>query len=163
MTVNSCVQPRTPHNIKLDMPHMTHKLLLSLAARRPASSLSGAYKIECSNLAPSTPKFRVHRGANTCLMAHAPDHIYGANCVEPNDRLCTDLQWVTLVSSALPCLGLFRRTVYSSVLPIVQVMSVVATNAMIVNCHDMMSKTTYILVFDHKTETDHFKITRRQG
>ena len=131
MTVNSCVQPRTPHNKKLDMPHMTHKLLLSLAARRLVSSLSGAYKSKCSNLVPSTQPFRVHRGANTCLMAHAPYHIYGANCVEPNDRLCTELQWVTLVSSALPCLALFRRTVYSSVLPIVQVVSVVAIDAMI--------------------------------
>ena len=64
-------------------------------------------------------------------MAHAPDHIHGASCVEPNDWLCTELQWVTLVSSALPCLALFRRTVHSSVLPIVQVVSVVATNAML--------------------------------
>ena len=110
---------------------MTHKLLLSLAARRPVSSLSGAYKSKCSNLVPSTPPFRVHRGATTCLMAHAPDHIYGASCVEPHDRLCTELQWVTLISSALPCLALLLRTVSSSVLPIVQVVSVVATNAMI--------------------------------
>ena len=113
------------------MPHMTHKLLLSLAARRPVSSLSGAYKSKCTNQVPSTPPFRVHRGANTSLIAHARSQIYGANCVEPNDKLCTELQWVTLVSSALPCLALLLRTVHSSVLPIVQVVSVVATNAMI--------------------------------
>ena len=98
---------------KTDMSHMTHTLLLSLAARRPASSPSGAYKNSAATL------FRRHKHSvwiavriRACLMAHAPTHTNGASCVEPNDStLCTYLQWFTRVSSAFQCLASFLRTV----------------------------------------------------
>ena len=38
-----------------------------------------------------------------CLMALSPKHAHGARCVEPNDTLCTELQWLTRIYSALPC------------------------------------------------------------
>ena len=88
--------------------HMTHAIPPRLAARRPASSPSGAHK----NKVPAT-QFRRHSHSvctvsvrlRTCLMAHASKHTHGASCVEPNDSLCAVLQRLTLVPSALPCLA----------------------------------------------------------
>ena len=53
---------------KTAMSHMTHALQLSLAARRPASSPSDAYKHKCSYLVSSAQLCRVHRSANACLL-----------------------------------------------------------------------------------------------
>ena len=46
-------------------------------------------------------------------------------------HLCTELQWFTGVSWAFQCLAPILRTVYSGVLPFVQVASLAATNATI--------------------------------
>ena len=59
-------------------------------------------------------------------MARPPNHTDGTTCVEQNDSLCTELQWLTPLPSALPCLAPFLRTEHSGVLLIVEVVSLVA-------------------------------------
>ena len=72
----------------------------------------------CSTMDSTTPKTDISRNdahvtaAKSCcaptrarLMAYPPKHTHGASCVEPNDSLCTEMQWLTRVSSSLPCLA----------------------------------------------------------
>ena len=109
---------------KTDMSHMTHTLLNSLAARRPASSNESAAAQVGRHNHSACIKVRIR----SCLTAHPPKHTHGASCVEPNVSLFIELQWLTRVSSALPCLAPLLRAAYSGALPIVNVTSLVATN-----------------------------------
>ena len=137
---------------KTDMSHNTRTLLLSLAAGRLLPSPCGACKGRCS---------RRHRSVciavriRACTTAHAPNHSHGASCVDPDDAFCTELQLFTGVSSALRCPAPFLRAVYSGVLPIVKVASLVATNATI---GDGLA----VFLFK-KTTTYHFFVERNRN
>ena len=146
---------------KTDMSHNTRTLLLSLAAGRLLPSPCGACKSRCS---------RRHRSVciavriRACTTAHAPNHSHGASCVDPDDAFCTELQLFTGVSSGLQCPAPFLRAVYSGVLPIVKVASLVATNATIGDglavffVQKKRQRTTFL---SKKTETYHFGAPRR--
>ena len=102
-----------------------------LIVRRLASSPSGARKHKCRNLVPSTQPFRVH----ACLMAHHP-HILTAPAVSNrNDSLCTELEWLKRVASAVPLRNFVLRTVNSCLPPIFNVASIVVTRSkLMINC-----------------------------
>ena len=63
--------------------------------------------------------FRVHLGAKTCLHVGTSTQTYALSqrtapaVLNRMTHLCTELQWFTGVSSALPCPAPFLRTVYS--------------------------------------------------
>ena len=113
------VQPLIPQHQTTDMSHMTHTLLPSLAGRRFASCPS------CASCASAATQFRrsshsvCYCGAITCVLDGTCAQPYTrASCVVPDD---TELHWLARVCCALPCKAPFLRTVYSGMLPIVQV------------------------------------------
>ena len=113
---------------------MTHTLLLSIAARRHLLLLRlVCTEGNCSCPVPSdtTVLYAIAVRIRGCSVGRPPKYTHGASCIGPDDSFCTELQWLTRVSSALQCLAPFLRTVFSYVVPIVKVASLVATHAMI--------------------------------
>ena len=146
----STAESTTPK--KTDMSYKPRTLLLGLSAHPPASSPSGAYKSKCTFIRRSHSVYIAVR-IRACFIAHPPTHTHGAGFVGPHGGFCTELSWLTRVSSGLPFLAPFLRTVYCRLLKLHRLSR--QAQRPVMNCHGKMTKTQHTIFGSTKNRNIH--------